>query len=255
MGDVLLVVCGGGAKSALENAEDLIEVPMVILTKEDATIALDDNEKLKKAMRNYRVVIPFCIMGGEIGTRYTRNVIDCAREVGCQVVSVLGIPMEMEQDRRKRGVDVLPEIVSQSDCSLVFDLQKIMDIFTEFYMDRKFDFFFKMADRMIVLSMNSIIHCLVGPFFSTFTEKLYAFASFSDILAMNAVRRAWGLMTYDNNTDKGSCVIMISSHLSSAEAEDIPNRFVMEYGIMPEIVRRPDTEDSKVIVFKALKSF
>ena len=257
MGDVLLVACGGGATSTVSNAEDLQSTPIVILTNnsETATIAYDDLDSIKKSMKNYRVVIPFMILGGELSTSIVRDVISCARECECKVVSVLGMPLEIEQVRRQRAVKNLSDVVALSDCSLVFDMQKSMDIFSEQYVDRKFDFFLKMIDRVVMKSIESIIECLNGPFFTIFKEKLYAFASFNDVLPLNAVRKAWDQMMFDNDTLKESCVVMVSSRISTAEMEEIGNVIVMEKGIMPEVVRRSDTEDSKVIVFKAVRSF
>ncbi len=255
MGDVLLVACGGGANSTVTNAEDLWSTPMVILSRENATVSLGDKDALRKAMENYRVVITFSIMGGEVGTSTVKDAISCARDVGCKVVSVLGIPMEMEQNRREKALNNLSEMVALSDCSLVFDMQKTMEIFMKNYVDRKFDFFFKMIDRVIMLSINSIVECLEGPFFTTFKEKLYAFASYNDVLLDNAVRNAWGMMLYDKNSEKDGCIIMISSHISSAEASDVCDRVVREHGMMPQIIRRSDNEDSKVIVFRALNLF
>ena len=59
---------------------------------------------------------------------------------------------------------------------------------------------------------------------------------------------------FDNETEKGSCIIMVGAGTASAEIDGIRDHFVREYGIMPEVLRRSDTEDSKVIVFKAVNS-
>lgn len=255
MGDVLLVACGGGANSTVSNAEDLWSIPMVVISKTGGTIAAGDTEALRKSMRNYRVVIPFLIMGGEVGTGIVRDVITCARNEDCKVVSVLGIPPMMEADRRERALSNLSDVVALSDCSLVFDMQKAIELFLEAYKDRKYDYFFRKIDRMIMMSIDSIVSMLDGPFFTIFSEKMYAFASYNDVLALNAVKKAWDSMLFDNNTTKGSCIIMVSSHLTTSEIEGIRNDVVMEYGIMPEILRSTDPDDTRVIVFKAVNSF
>ena len=67
--------------------------------------------------------------------------------------------------------------------------------------------------------------------------------------------KAWDQTMFDNDTLKDSCIVMVSSHISSSEMDDIRNTIVREKGIMPEVVRRSDVEDSKVILFKAVRSF
>ncbi len=255
MGDVLLVACGGGAKSTVSNAEDLWSIPMVELSKSEGTIALDDLEMLRKSMRNYRVVIPFLIMGGEVGTAIIRDVISCARQEDCRIVSVLGIPMQMEPDRRDRAIHNLSDVVAMSDCSLVFDMQKAMDLSMKAYGDRKFDFFLRMIDRVIMFSIHSIIECLEGPFFTVFKERLYAFASSNDILLENAVKGAWDTMLFDDNSAKGDSIVMVSSNITTAEVDDLRNMMAREYGVMPEVLRRSDSESAKAIVFRAMSSF
>ena len=255
MGDVLLVACGGGANSTVANAKDLLTSPMEILSRENATVPLDDPEELKRKMDGFRVIIPFSILGGEVGTDMTRMTISCAREKGCKVVSVLGLPPEMEIERREKALRIISDTVSQSDCSLIFDMQKTMDLNMELYKDRKYDFFLMMVDRVIMKSINSIVECLEGPFFTIFKERLYAFASYNEVLPSNAVMKAWDQTMFDNDTLKDSCIVLVSSHISSSEMDDIRNTIVREKGIMPEVVRRSDVEDSKVILFKAVRSF
>ena len=254
MGDVLLVACGGGANSALSKADIPIS-PMMAISRENGTISIDDKELIRKGMANYRVVIPFCILGGQVSTDIVREVIRCARAEGCKVVSVLGIPLEMEADRRERALRNLSDVVALSDCCLAFDMQRSMDVFMETYVDRKFDFFFMMIDRLIVTSINAIKDCLDGPFFTVFKDKLYAFASCNDVLTVNAVVKAWNLMLFDNNTEKDGLVILVSALTSSAEMDAIRDRAVRELGIMPEVMRRTDSDDSKVIVFRSVSSF
>jgi cell division GTPase FtsZ len=228
---------------------------MVVLSKTDGTIALDDTEAIRKSMRNYRVVIPFLIMGGEVGTAIIRSVISSAREEECKVVSVLGIPFEMEQDRRKRALDNLSDVVALSDCSLVFDMQIALKNSMEVYKDRNFDFFLKIIDRMIMMSIDSVISCLEGPFFSVFKEKLYSFSSTNDVLPRNAAQTAMRTLLFDDSTFKDSCILTVSSHLSTAEIDDLRDFIAREFGILPDIIRRTDSDDTKIMVFKAVGSF
>ncbi len=253
MGDVLLVACGGGAFNVVDSSQDLQTTPQVIFSNKESTMPLDNPEVIKKALDNYRVVIPFCILGGELGTDIVRTVIKCARECDCKVVSMLGIPMEIETQRRERAMKMLPDLSSISDVSLVFDISRIMEVHEEIK-GRRLDDFMKMMNRMIMTSIESIIEVMEGPFFTLFPERMYSFSFASDILPIDAVEKAWDTMLFDNNTEKQSSVILVSSHTSSAEMDSIRDLMVRNHNIMPEVLRRSDAEDSKVIVFKAVNN-
>ena len=253
MGDVLLVVCGGGANATVRNAEDLIRTPMVIISNSEATVPLDDEQSLMNTMKRYRVVIPFCVLGGELSTDKIRTVVRCARENGCKVVPVLGLPFEWEIERRQRAMDNLSDVVALSDCSLVFDLQKITDLYMS-NQSRKVDESIKMANRLVMMSMNAVIDCIEGPFFSTFSRKLYAFASNSAVLPTDAIKDAWGMMLFDKEPSDQNSVILVGSKVTSAEIEDIKSSVAMTCGAVPEVMRRRDG-DSRVDVFKPVKSF
>jgi hypothetical protein len=121
--------------------------------------------------------------------------------------------------------------------------------------DRRLDDFLRMMNRLVMKSIESIIETMDGPFFTTFQERMYAFSSATDVLPINAVRKAWDTMLFDNNTEKQSCIILVGNRTSSAEMDYLRDQMVMDHGIMPEVIRRSDKDDSKVIVFKAVSSF
>ena len=50
-------------------------------------------------------------------------------------------------------------------------------------------------------------------------------------------------------------MIMLGSNVKSAEIEDIRSRVAMMCGTLPEIVIREDSDDSKVMIFRAVRSF
>lgn len=254
MGDVVIVVCGGAAHNIADGFDDLKNTPQVMLSNKEATVDWEDPEAIKKAIHNYRIVIPFCVLGGELGTEVVRTVIRCARECDCKVVSVMGMPMEIEKERRARAVAHLPDITSISDVSLVFDLTRAMNVFDDIRDRRWFDFL-TMTNRLVMKSVKSIRDLMEGPFFTTFSERVYAFSSSNDVLPTKAVEKAWNMMLFDNDTEKNSCVVLVSSRTSTAEMEAIQNKMVMDHGIMPDVIRRLDDDDSKVIVFKAISSF
>jgi len=254
MGDVVLVACGGAAYNVVNDSEDLQTTPQVHLSNKKSTMPLDDSEAISKAIGNYRIVIPFCILGGELGTDIVRTVIKCARGCGCKVVSVLGMPMEIEAERRERASKTLSDITSISDVSLVFDMTRSMEVYDDIK-NRRLDDFLKMMNRLVMKSIESIIETMDGPFFTIFQERTYAFSSATDVLPVNAVQKAWDTMLFDNNTEKKSCIILVGNRTSTAEMDYLRDRMVMEHGIMPEVIRRSDKDDSKVIVFKAVSSF
>ena len=253
MDDLLLVVCGGGAYNVVKESMDLLRSELLVLTKEESAVPLDDLPSIKERMDGKRIIIPFCTLGGEIGTELVSDVIRCARECGCKVVSILGMPMEIEADRREKASKSLPELVSMSDVSMVYDMTRTMDVYDDLRNRKLFDFM-KMTNRIIMNSIGSIMEVMDGPFFTVFPERMYAFSSTNDVLPENAIDKAWGTMLFDNETEKGSCIIMVGAGTASAEIDGIRDHFVREYGIMPEVLRRSDTEDSKVIVFKAVNS-
>jgi hypothetical protein len=267
--DVLVVACGGAAKNALKiiNSEDddpwqMHQAAMEefghrfeVLSSRFSTVPMDDPEKIRQCMEGKRVVVPFSILGGDVGTDIIKEVIRCARDIGCKVVSVFGIPMGWEPDRRERAFRALPEVASLSDCCLVVDMQKLMDVNLEFDTNRFWKAFLKMSDNLIRSSIWSIVEYMQGPFFTVFTERMYAFVVSTDVLPVNAVLRSWGHLMFDNNPALDSLVIMVGANITTPEIEEIRNRMVIESGIMPEVIRRNDPDDSKVMIFRAVRSF
>ena len=252
MGDVLLVICGGGANAAVGNSDDLMETTSVVLSKSEQTIPLDDEEWLRRIMNRYRIIIPFCILGGDM-TDKVRTVTRCARDNGCKVVPVLGLPWEWETDRRQRATASLPDIVSLSDCSLVFDMDKITNLYLK-DQTRRVDLSIRMADRLVMSSMNTIIECMEGPFFSTFTEKLYVFASNKSVLLKDAIDGAWDLMLFEKESIDRNPIVVVGSRVTSAEIEEIKSGVAMICGAVPDVLKRKDG-DNRVDVFKPVKSF
>jgi len=49
--------------------------------------------------------------------------------------------------------------------------------------------------------------------------------------------------------------VMVSSNITTAEVDDLRNMMAREYGVMPEVLRRSDSESAKAIVFRAMSSF
>ncbi len=267
--DVLIIACGGAAKNALglnaKEGEDQWEAyrravedfghSFKVQSNSFSTTPLGDREKLKEDMRGIRIVVPFVILGGDLGTDTVKDVIEDAREMGCKVVSVFGIPMEFESDRRQRALETLPEVTVISDCSLVLDMEKSFIVNKEYNQDKIWTSFLKMSDNMMKASMKSIIEYMQGPFFSVYKERMYAFVPSTDVLPVNAVMKAWDNLLFDKGKAMDSAVIMVGSNIRSSEIEDIKNGVAMRFGTIPEVVVRSDSDDSKVIVFRAVEPF
>lgn len=267
--DVAVIVCGGAAKNAFdiidskdrnpweqyEEAQNEFGHHFDVLSDKFSTIPKDDLKEIEYALDGKRIVVPFLILGGAVGTGIIRDVIRCARNRNCKVVSVFGIPMGFEAERRERAFKNLSEVVALSDCSLVVDMQKLMDVNLELNKEKLWTVFLKMSDRMIRSSIRSIVEFMQGPFFSVFTDRMYAFVPSTDVLPVNAVTRSWDHLMFDIERATDRSVIMLGSNVRSSEVEDIKNSVAMLCGTIPEIVIRSDSDDSKVIIFRAVRSF
>ena len=267
--DVAVIVCGGAAKNAFgiidskdrdtrelyEEAEKDFGHHFDVISDKFSTIPKDDPEEMERALEGKRIVVPFLILGGEVGTGIIRDVIRCARSKDCKVVSVFGIPMGFEAERRERAFRNLTDVVALSDCSLVADMQKLMDVNLELNKERLWTTFLSMSDGMIRSSIASIVEFMQGPFFSVFTESMYAFVPSTDVIPLNAVIKSWDHLMFDTGRATDTSVIMLGSTVRSSEIKEIEDRVAMLCGTVPQIVIRSDPYDSKVIIFRAVRSF
>lgn len=264
--DVIVVACGGAARNAFginsknrnywelyrESLEEFAH-PFHVVSEFFFTLPVDNLDTIRYEFRDKRIVVPFSILGGEHGIEAIKTVIACAREMGCKVVSVFGIPMGFEFDRRDRAFAALPEVASLSDCTMVLDMAMMVETNMEFAVDRHWTAFLKMSDLIMKNAIKWVIEFMQGPFFTVFTERLYLFVPASDVIPLNAVKKAWKKITANDSLSESS-VILVASSVKSSEIEDICNEVVMESGIMPEVIRRDDSNDSKVLIFRAARS-
>jgi len=203
---------------------------------------------MRDRFREFRVIIPFCILGGVVGYSKMSTVIRNAKAVGCKVVTIAGIPF-IEPDRRKRAIDSVSEVKALTDRLLVIDMATTPVIFKS---ERKADQVLKMVDFTVLYTVNALAGAIEGPFFSVFEDDAYTFAYSTDTIALNAIMSALEAMTFKADFSK-KAIIMLSSHMTSGECDIICEEFVKTTGSMPEIVRREDKDDSKVIVFLPIK--
>lgn len=265
MDDILLVGCGGGASSVLDDAGKNLNVRSLRINANSRSsipladdqqgcfgdpflawsLAIENVDAIRDAMRGMRIVIVFSVLGGGTGTGMVPVIIQCARDCGCRVVSVMGLPMVYEADRRSRAMEAMPGIIEKSDRTLILDLETL----NRLYPNVKVRNLLPMVSRILAFSTNCMADVMEGPFFSTFPEKLYTFAYTTDLDPSNAVRHATDASMFRTDPAYGKMIIMVSSGYELAETEGIFNTVVGMTGIIPEIVKRGDKEDTKVLVF------
>lgn len=266
MGDVTLFVCGGGARAVLSDATEVPDIPTVMMNSNSSStislvpedmpgaygdqylaysLALDNRDAILERLHGMRVVVLFSILGGGSGIGIPLGISEMARECGCKVVSVVGLPMVFERERRERALAALPQVLEYSDRVFILDMESL----NRNYPDVKFVHILRMASRSTVFAVDNLAHSMEGPFFSTFPKKVYTFAYTSDMDPSKAVERATGSTMFQTSPDYGKMIVMVSSGFGTAQIESIYSTVVDMTGIIPDIVKRDDREDTKVLVF------
>ena len=264
MVDVILFSCGGAARRILSTSRESAGVPTVFVDSNgdssislrdsgapdvyvdqfvSYTMAYDNRDEICASMRGMRVVMAFAVLGGSSGTGIMPVVTRCAREEGCKVVSVVGLPLE--EVRRERAMRALPEILDSSDRVIILDMTANCRI----YPDLKAHRVMNLISSVITFTARSMASLMEGPFFSTFYKKTYTVAYTTDIDPSSAVQRATQASMFDTDPDNGKMVVMVSSGFGTAQIESIYSAVVDMTGIIPDIVKRDDREDTKVLVF------
>ena len=272
MGDVILFACGGAAGHIFTEANESPDVPTVFLNvNRSSTIQLtdadvpgaradpflassllsDNREAICAKLHGMRVAVVFAVLGGGSGTGMMPEVAQYAREEGCHVVSFVGIPMEFERERRERAKEALADVLGISDRMFILDMEYINRI----YPDVKFHHILNKLANTISFSVRSMAHLMEGPFFSTFSRKVYTVAYTTDMLPTNAVARAAEASMFPVDPAFGKSVVMVSSGFGTAQMESIFNTVVSMTGIVPDIVKREDGDDTKVLTFLPVQGF
>ena len=266
MGDVILFACGGAAGHIVKEANESPGVPTVFLNANSSstipltdadvdgaradphlasTLVSDNRDAVRARMRGMRIVIAFAVLGGGSGTGMLPEVAQCAREEGCRVVTVAGIPMAFESERRSRATEAVGDVLALSDRTFLLDMEYINRI----YPDVKFHHVLNRLANTISFSVRSMAHLMEGPFFSTFSRRAYTVACTTDMEPSKAVARAAEACMFPVDAAYGKSVVMVSSGYGTAELESIFETVVSMSGIVPDIVRREDGEDTKVLTF------
>lgn len=272
MGDVILFACGGAAGHIFTEANESPDVPTVFLNvNSSSTIQLtdadvpgaradpflassllsDNREAICAKLHGMRVAVVFAVLGGGSGTGMMPEVAQYAREEGCHVVSFVGIPMEFERERRERAKEALADVLGISDRMFILDMEYINRI----YPDVKFHHILNKLANTISFSVRSMAHLMEGPFFSTFSKKLYTLAYTTGLSPSEAVSRAEDASAFDVDPTYGKSVVMVSSRFGTAEREATFDAIVGLTGIVPDIVTRDDAEDTRIITFLPVQGY
>ena len=270
MDDVVLVVCGGGASSVIENAEGKIDMPTFFINSSSrssiqmvpsdiegcfgdqflaSTIAVENIDRIREIFAGKRVAMGFSVLGGGTGTGMMPVVMGCAKECGCKVVSVSGIPMMFEKPRREKAMDVLPEIISMSDRSFILDVETLNIL----YPSIKIRNVLEVYSRTVAFALQNMYRTMEGPFFSMFSQKVYTFAYATDMDPVVAVSKAMENPMVETDPSAGKLILYVSSSFGTAEKESLTDAVVSMSGILPEIVKREDREDTRVLLFLSVR--
>ncbi|MGN0098274.1 MAG: hypothetical protein ACI38Y_02975 [Candidatus Methanomethylophilaceae archaeon] len=270
MDDVVLVVCGGGASRVIENAEGRIDIPTFFINSSSrssiqmvpddvegcfgdqylaGTIAFENIDRIREIFTGKRVAMIFAVLGGGTGTGMMPVIMECARECGCKVVSISGIPMMFEYTRREKAMEALPNIISMSDRSFILDVETLNVLYPSIKLRNVLEVY----SRTVAFALQNMYVTMEGPFFSLFSQRIYTFAYASDMDPVTAVSKAMEIPMVDTDPSAGKLILYVSSSFGTAEKESMTDAIVSMSGILPEIVKREDREDTKVLLFLSVK--
>ena len=268
MDDVVFIVCGGGAKAMFHDAEANFSIPAIIINSDSSSeipmdgitpdvrldqytaynIASSHSTDIKELLAGYRVAVIFGVLGGATATGMIPAIIECARTCGCRVVSVVGVPMVFEEDRRARALAALPSVSAISDRMFIMDVEAMNRL-----NDVKIRNALKVNSRIVAFMVDNLFRMLNGPFFSTFSQPVYTFAYVSDMDPAVATERAMETTVFETDAAEGKLIVLIGNGYGPADTDRIRDAVTSQSGILPEILPRDDAEDSKVLVFASVK--
>lgn len=185
------------------------------------------------------------MLGGISGTGAVPSILKSAKSVGSRTVSILGLPMEYESDRRVRALEALDHLSSLSDRVFMMDEELLMHL----YPDVKVCRVFPMVANTMIFMIRTLLDMIRGPFFSTFYEKAYTFSYVTDMNPVGAVGRAMESTMFDTDPELGKPVVAVSSTFGQAEIDAATSIIAQKTGTVPDIVKRKDSEDARVLVF------
>lgn len=254
MSGAILFACGGAANHMLGIANLGVPVESLDVDESD-TISLiryggsenhtsyGSDAEVKGLMSGKRIAFAFAMIGGNTATNSLMMLSQYAHEVGCQFVTIVGIPFE--SGRREAAMQAIGDIVSLSDRSFILDTVALTHLYPDMVMHRALN----MMATSIQFAVKSLVSLVDGPFFSTFTRQVYTMAYTSALHPSDAVARAAEASFFNVDPSYGKSVVMVSSSFGSAEIGSIFDTVASMTGIIPDIMKRDDSEDTKVLTF------
>ena len=164
-------------------------------------------------------------------------------------MTVAGLPFEAS--RRDKGLRMMNEVLEMSDRMFVVDMAAYSRIYPDLVVHRVMN----LIASSISFSVRNLAHLMEGPFFSTFYKKVYTVAYTTDMSPSNAVARAADASAFEVDPAYGKSIIMVSSGFGTAQIESIYNTVVSMTGIIPDIVKREDADDTRVLTFIPVQGF
>lgn len=253
MDDAVLFACGGAACRIIAST-GFDRIPTYRINPREAATGNPDfrtpmsrgeEYAIKNTLAGVRVAFVYAMLGGESGSAMLPHVVECARQSGCRVIAVAGLPHPLERERRERAIETLDSIRGIADRIFLMD----MGMFEKINGGVKIDSSLRVIGHTISLSMDNLAAIVDGPFFSTFPEPAYTFSYVNDIDPAEAVQRALGATVFHTDPAYGKLIVTVSSGFGTAQIEQIFHTVVSNTGIIPDIVKRDDREDTKVLVF------
>lgn len=250
--DAVLFVCGGGANHIISDTH-VDGIPVAVVNPNaaapDDPMAMGDPDAISERLDGVRVAFVFAMLGGRSGTDMLTRVSGIARSRGCRVVAIAGLPMAFERDRRERAMDALHGIRGTVDRMLLMDVDTVLSMRMDANSETKFHAFFRASAAAFGFALRNLAHMVDGPFFSTFPEDAYTFAYVNDDDPARAVERALGATVFPTDPAYGKAIVTVSAGFGTAQLEQAFHSVVSNTGISPDIVKRDDMEDTKVLVF------
>lgn len=254
--DVAVIACGGGACTILRECP-LDDVPVSFVNPretaisdevpENAPLASGNHDSIKEVLEGKRVVILFSTLGGFSGTGMQTEIASLAKGMGVKVISVLQLPMKLEKERRQRAIETVNAIQFSVDRIIIMDMDTSVSNRQD--SQAKFRAFFRSNGHRISSAIEAVISMLEGPFFSTFPEKAYTYSYVTEDDPRVAVDVALRSSEFPTNPALGKIIVTVSSTFESALFDGIEDDVVSRTGIMPELINRDDSDDTKILVF------
>lgn len=256
MNDTVVFACGGGAYRVLAESPIGLDVPVFNMksmpadTEDIGTTMVfregdDPVGNIDSILRDTRLVFVFSMLGGMAATELPKVIMECARSCGCRVVQILGLPMRFEKDHRARAEEAMRELAGLSDATFLVDMESLM----AFDDDNSFRVVLEYHAYALTFATRTLTAYARGPFFSTFPHKVYTIAFASGMSPEHVVSRAMKSMMFPTELDNGMMVMMVGKGTDPSRIEGLRDSVISVAGILPDIIRRSDDEDSKVLIF------